>query len=273
MNDPGECRVAEDVVLDALLRLCAEDRLGLRHDWLEAMFRHASNTFDESEIFLTSFAIDGDAFGRNDLGAADSLSQWAMYGEDAEGVALVFEVVAAPPVLLRVADLHGNDADVRTTWSPVSFAHEIAPIFEQVRYADDDGLKHDLVTLVREFCARDYSDSNLISSAMAAFSVVRSSIKSPFYSQEYEGRLTAHVHRSVINSTQLSQRKPFKFTDDGRPYLEFPWGQTLKLVAFVLGPRRTKDERVATEIYLGQAGVQVDVLLSKGSYRRRQGAG
>jgi hypothetical protein len=95
-------------------------------------------------------------------------------------------------------------------------------------------------------------------------------VKSDFYAQENECRLVAPVRADLATEGFLTDAKPIKFNEIGRPYLEYTWTDDMRLVGYWLAPKRNADDAAAARLWLGQQGHgDVGVHNSRGAYRGR----
>lgn len=270
MNDPDEGKLATALV-EAETREYRE-----REEWgltaLAAMWPGVQRNTEE--LFLASFAVQEQSPGPQPLGGrssdgADSLSQWAMYADDGKGVALVFDVIAEPETpIFEVEDkssgLTRDDGEVEMS------QHSCVARFCRVQYWRKDEAR--IVEWIRrEFNRMPITSADALAIAQGAIErTLRPMVKSDFYAQEHECRLVAPVPTSLARDGSLVQTKPIKFTDGGKPYLEFKWARCLRLKEYWLGPRSTPSDAAAARLFLGQLGhAHVEVKNSGGAYQGR----
>lgn len=263
MNDPGEGKLASALVRNALSRA----RKGALTEPEEQILQ-ISESDSDAEVFLSSFALQNDAEDDPDKWSPatahdgrDLLSQWAMYAEDGNGVALVFEVLAQPdepilkvPEALKFTKRNG-DVFGSTYECPVGIC--------SVKYVPRDGAEIDAAF---DLAFRDVGPAGFIASDLnRAFA---SLIKSDYYQQEHECRIYARVPLWLAQDGHLTDTRPIEFGDNGKLYLTFPWTESLQLRSYWLGPRSSRQDEAAARLFLDQLGqADVKVHTSRGAYR------
>ena len=256
MNDPSEGQHAPSLLTDCW-RSAVDQFIGplrIERDYLRDTTRALSNHGEYSphvpETFLASFSP-----------RPDSLSQWARYAGDGNGVALGFEVdvssLALPP-----ADRNWWNGpflcEVLYDWTAAADHADLA----SAKGAATQRLSVELSSLLRRFLPTVGSSTEADNALFDMVHTLAPLVKHAGYHEESEWRIVA---TTSAESTALYHFRAGRF--GLTPYLKLPLGAGIKLTDITLGPKLSDANRWSVAWLCRKHGIEAAIAPSALAYR------
>ena len=249
MNDPSEGLRSPE-----FLTRCWRAAFAKLHNHPRLDLDYLRSAVDNLRDLMTRKDYDAFDFVFSASTLKDSLSQWARYGGDGDGVALGFQITAtAFPPLPAGGWLYG-------------------PFLHEVIYDSGDGaaalegaaakLASNLADLVVNFIPKLNNPTDAENAVFVVADILRPLLKHSGYREEAEWRISARTDKK---SKQLYDLKANRH--GLAPFMKLPLGESVKLVEVMVGPKLSQDNSWSIEWLLHKHGVDAQVSRSQLAYR------